>query len=68
LISSSTTSANTNINQESLNELEISYPCIPEQQKIASFLTTLDAKIEMVTAEIKGSKAFKQGLLQKMFV
>ena len=68
LISLSTTSANTNINQESLNELKIQIPCISEQIKIGKFLDAIDLKIELVNTQIANTQQFKKGLLQQMFV
>lgn len=68
LIALSTTSANTNINQESLNELEISIPCLAEQTKIANFLSAIDEKIEYCGDQIGKTEQYKKGLLQKMFV
>ena len=67
LISLSTTSANTNINQESLNILELPIPSLPEQIKIANFLTAIDEKIEKVNQQITNTQTFKKGLLQQMF-
>lgn len=43
-------------------------PLTDEQQKIASFLTSLDNSIERHTKEIEASLVYKKGLLQKMFV
>lgn len=68
LIALSTTSANTNINQESLNELEISIPCLAEQTKIANFLSAIDEKIEYCGDQIGKTEQYKKGLLQEMFV
>lgn len=64
----SSTSANTNINQESLQSLNIFLPETPEQRKIADFLSASDKSIKQVSAQIESSKIFKKGLLQKMFV
>jgi type I restriction enzyme, S subunit len=64
----SSTSANTNINQESLQSLNIFLPETPEQRKIADFLSSIDKSIEQVSAQVESSKIFKKGLLQKMFV
>lgn len=68
LLAKSTTSANTNINQESLSELSIKLPCLEEQTKIANFLSAIDKKIEVVSQQIEQAKQWKKGLLQQMFV
>ena len=41
---------------------------IQEQTKIANFLTAIDQKITLTEKQLNGTKTFKQGLLQKMFV
>lgn len=51
-----------------LSNIDISLPSLPEQQKIATFLYSLDASIESIGVEIDGTMKFKKGLLQKMFV
>jgi type I restriction enzyme S subunit len=58
----------TAISGSDIKSVEISLPCIEEQQKIASFLSSIDAKIEQVSQQIEQSKTWKKGLLQKMFV
>jgi type I restriction enzyme, S subunit len=68
LLSLATSSANTNINQESLSAIKLLYPCKDEQEKIVDFLTAIDQKIETVSLQIEKTEQFKKGLLQKMFV
>ena len=48
--------------------LEMKIPIIEEQQKIANFLSSIDAKIENTNGELEKIQLFKKGLLQKMFV
>ncbi len=43
-------------------------PSLPEQQKIADFLSTLDKKIDIASQELGQVQEFKKGLLQQMFV
>lgn len=53
----------------SLSEVVISIsPSIPEQEKIASFLTTLDKLIAKLEAKLDKLRKLKQALLEKMFV
>ncbi|MCJ8147453.1 restriction endonuclease subunit S [Acinetobacter sp. A3.8] len=47
---------------------EIEYPSSEEQTKIASFLSAIDQKIEVVAQQIQHAKLWKKGLLQQMFV
>ena len=65
------TQANTTlpiINKTEFSKIMIVIPSLPEQKKIANFLTSLDNSIESVSKEIEGISTFKKGLLQKMFV
>ena len=67
LVSLSTTSANTNINQESLSILTLDLPSKQEQEKIASFLTSVDKKIEQLTKKEELLKQYKKGVMQQIF-
>lgn len=51
-----------------LEALKIHIPTIPEQTKIANFLTVIDDKLTAVQTQLHAMKQYKQGLLQQMFV
>jgi type I restriction enzyme S subunit len=48
--------------------MPINLPSLPEQTKIAHFLSAIDAKIAQVQLQIANMETWKKGLLQKMFV
>lgn len=56
------------ISVKSFSAILVDIPSIPEQQKIADFLSSLDESIDKVNEQIKQMKNFKKAMLQQMFV
>ncbi|CAM3993130.1 restriction endonuclease subunit S [Catellicoccus marimammalium] len=56
------------INQKGLSKIKIQLPSLPEQEKIANFLSLLDQRIEKEQEKLHLLKQEKKGLLQQMFV
>jgi type I restriction enzyme S subunit len=50
-----------------IKKLIIDIPSLPEQVKIATFLSAIDEKISHSSAQIEKMEAWKKGLLQQMF-
>ena len=59
---------NKTLGQSNFAELKVTCPCLEEQKKIASFVNCIDQKINLAQQQIKQTQAYKQGLLQQMFV
>lgn len=55
------------LSYESLTKIEINFPCLEEQTKIANFLSAIDDKIQAVESQIEKMEVWKKGLLQQMF-
>lgn len=66
LMNKSSVSANTNINQESLNSLEVALPPIDEQNKISQILCAWDLSIEILDNLIRRKEKHKKYLMQKL--
>jgi type I restriction enzyme, S subunit len=56
------------ISYKYFSDIKLPYPSLPEQTKIANFLSSLDEKINHTESQIQQMQAWKKGLLQKMFV
>lgn len=57
-----------NLSLSAIKNTPLNLPSLNEQKKIASFLTSVDKKIELVDFQLERNKEFKKGLLQQMFV
>lgn len=63
-----TSSGIPHISLQQIKDYGMDFPSLPEQTKIANFLTAIDEKIERVDTQIKQTELWKKGLLQQMFV
>ena len=59
--------AQKNINIEFLNPYKIPFPSLPEQTKIASFLTAVDDKLHALKQKHALLEQYKKGIMQKIF-
>ncbi|MCR9171099.1 MAG: restriction endonuclease subunit S [bacterium] len=56
------------ITKGSIEGRKLKVPTLPEQTKIANFLTSIDEKINATSEAIEKAQEWKKGLLQQMFV
>lgn len=56
-----------NIGQETLSSIHLNFPTLPEQQKIATFLTTVDEKLQALKQKKSLLEQYKKGVMQKIF-
>lgn len=55
------------INLNALREVEVPLPPLPEQQKIAAILTSVDDKLDVIARQVEAIKSLKRGLMQTLF-
>jgi type I restriction enzyme, S subunit len=51
---------------QNLRKLLITFPPLPEQQRIAEILSTVDQKIDSIDSKIEETKTLKRGLMQRL--
>ena len=68
ILSKATNSANKNISQSVLEDLEFKFPKLEEQQKIGLFLSSIDHLITLHQRKCDALKNAKKFFLQNMFV
>jgi type I restriction enzyme S subunit len=56
------------LNLQIIRDIPVYLPSLPEQTKIANFLSSIDQKMQQVAAQLEAVKQYKRGLLQQMFV
>jgi len=55
-----------NLSKENLKKLEISFPPLPEQQKIASILSSMDSHIDEKQRKLEQTQSLKKSLMQDL--
>lgn len=53
---------------DNARKTKIPVPTLPEQQKIASFLSSIDERITLIDRQLDNLKQYKKSLLQQMFI
>jgi type I restriction enzyme S subunit len=56
-----------NLSGEIIKSIQIALPSLPEQQKIAEFLNSIDEQIAVASQQLEILEQHKQGLMQQLF-
>ena len=56
-----------NLNTKIIGGLPIKLPSLPEQKKIAAFLSAVDDKLAAMEAQLAGWRDYKRGMMQALF-
>ncbi len=68
MLASASGSTFPNVSKDQLNDLEISYPSLPEQKALASVLSSLDDKIDLLHRQNKTLEAMAETLFRQWFI
>jgi type I restriction enzyme, S subunit len=55
------------MNKDNCNSIPISFPTLPEQQKIAAFFTAIDKKLSGLKEKRRLLEQYKKGVMQQLF-
>lgn len=67
ILSSVAGQAITRITLTKLRNFQFFYPSLPEQHKIATFLTSIDARIQLLERKKAQLETYKKGVMQQLF-